>query len=164
MTATLNLMLLLIILIGLAGTLLPTLPGTGIILAGALLHALLSDFTPLTWPYLVTLALLFLAGYGGQYLLTAVTSRKMGASGYGIIGACLGLAAGIFTPIPGGVFAGAFLGGVAFELFFARKDLLAAMASGAGALLGLLLSLFFEFTIGLGMTAIIFFQLFRPAV
>ncbi|MCA1765852.1 MAG: DUF456 domain-containing protein [Desulfobulbaceae bacterium] len=161
MTDPLNIMLMVIILLGLAGTLLPSLPGTGIILVGALLHAVLTDFSPLAWQVLLVLILLCLAGYLGQYLITAVAGRKMGASKSGIVGACLGMLAGFILPIPGGIFAGAFIGAVAFEIIFDFKDLRLAMRSGAGSLIGVLLSLFFEFTVGLVMVGLISYRLFQ---
>ena len=164
MNDPLNIILLLFIFIGLFGTLLPNLPGTGIILAGAILHALLTDFTPLTWQHLLTLTAICLGGYIGQYLITAATSRKMGASKYGIIGACLGMLVGFITPLPGGIFAGAFVGAVSFEIFFALKDLQEALKAGTGALLGTLLSLFFELMVGITMAAIIFYRLFESGL
>ncbi|MCK4837752.1 MAG: DUF456 domain-containing protein [Desulfobulbaceae bacterium] len=160
MTDPYNIILTIIILLGLAGTLLPSLPGTGIILAGAVLHALLTEFSPLTGQYLLILTLICLGGFGGQYLITAFVSKKMGASRYGIIGACLGMVLGFILPIPGGIFVGAFLGAIAFEIFFDFKDLQEAMQSGVGALVGTLLSLFFEFVVGLSMATLIFYLLF----
>ena len=159
-TVTLNIMLLVIILFGLVGTLVPSLPGTGIILAGAVLHALLTEFNPLAWPYLLALTLVCLVGYFGQYLIAAITCRKMGASKYGVWGACLGMVVGFILPLPGGIFVGAFLGAVAGELFFDLKDLREAAKSGAGALFGTILALFFEFVVGLGMAIMIFYLFF----
>ena len=164
MTEPYNIILTIIILLGLAGTLLPSLPGTTIILAGALLHALLTEFRPLTGQYLLILALICLGGYIGQYLITAGVSKKMGASRHGIIGACLGMVIGFVLPVPGGIFAGAFLGAVAFEIIFDYKNLQEAMQSGVGALAGTLLSLFFEFTVGLTMATLIFYLLFSATV
>jgi hypothetical protein len=161
MTDLLNIMLVLTVLLGLAGTLLPSLPGTGIILAGAPLHAVLTDFSPLTWQHLLFLALLCLGGYLGQYLIVGAAGKKMGASKSGILGACLGMLAGFILPIPGGIFAGAFIGAVAFEIIFDLKDLREAMRSGAGSLIGALLSLFFEFTVGLAMAVVIFHQMIK---
>ena len=155
-----DIILVIIVLIGLIGTLLPSLPGTGIILAGGIFHALFNNFTPLTWQYLLILMTICLGGYLGQYLITAATSKKMGASKHGIIGACLGMLVGFVLPVPGGIFAGAFVGAVSFEIFFALKDLQEAMKAGAGALIGTLLSLFFELMVGLTMAAIIFYRLF----
>lgn len=160
MTDPYNIILMIIILLGLAGTLLPSLPGTGIILVAAMFHALLTGFNPLTGQYLLILALICLGGYAGQYLITAFVSKKMGASRYGVIGACLGMVIGFVLPIPGGIFVGAFLGAVAFEVFFDFKDLQEAMQSGVGALAGTLLSLFFEFAVGLAMATLIFYLLF----
>lgn len=160
MSDPLDIILMIIIFIGLIGSLLPSLPGTGIILAGALLHALLAEPSPLTWQNLLVLMAICLCGYIGQYLITAATSRKMGASKYGIIGACLGMFIGFILPVPGGIFAGAFVGAVSFELFFALKDLQEAMKAGVGALIGTFLSLFFEFMVGMVMAAIIFYRLF----
>jgi len=164
MTDPINIILIIVILIGLLGTLLPGLPGTTIIVAGAMLHALLTGFNPMTWQYLLLLTLICLGGYVGQYLITGATSKKMGASKYGIIGACLGMVLGFLLPIPGGIFGGAFLGAVSLELIFGLKNLQEAMKSGLGALVGTLLSLFFEFMVGLGMATIIFYLLVRNNV
>jgi len=164
MNDPLNIMLVLIVLVGLAGTLLPSLPGTGIILLGALLHGVLTDFSPFSWQRLLLLAILCLAGYLGQYLVTGAVGKKMGASKSGVLGACLGMLAGFILPIPGGIFAGAFIGAVAFEIIFDLKELRQAMKSGAGALIGALLSLFLEFTVGLIMAGMIFYLLFNSKV
>lgn len=163
LTDPLNIMLVIIVLIGLVGTLVPSLPGTGIIVIGAILHALLTEFNPFTWQYLLILTMICLVSYAGQYLITAATSKKMGASKYGIIGACLGMALGFILPIPGGIFVGAFIGAVAFEVFFDLKDLQEALKSGSGALIGTLFSLFFEFLVGLGMAIMIFYLLFSAS-
>ena len=80
----LDILLVIIVFAGLLGTLVPSLPGTGIILIAAILHALITEFSPLTWQVLLILAGLCFGGYAGQYLVTAATSRKMGASKYGI--------------------------------------------------------------------------------
>lgn len=163
MTEYHNILLTIIILLGLAGTLLPSLPGTTIILAGAVLHGMFTEFNPLTGQYLLFLTLICLGGYIGQYLITALVSKKMGASRYGIIGACLGMVIGFFLPIPGGIFAGAFVGAVIFEIIFDLKDIQEATRSGIGALAGTLLSLFFEFAVGLTMTSLIFYLLFSTS-
>lgn len=157
----LDILLVIIVFAGLLGTLVPSLPGTGIILIAAILHALITEFSPLTWQVLLILAGLCFGGYAGQYLVTAATSRKMGASKYGIIGACVGMFVGFIMPIPGGIFAGTFVGAVLCEIFFALKDLQEALKAGTGALLGTLLSLFFEFLIGMIMAVIICYQIFR---
>ncbi|MBU0481672.1 MAG: DUF456 domain-containing protein [Proteobacteria bacterium] len=156
-----NALLVFVVFFGLLGTLFPALPGTAIILAAAVLHGLASNFAPLDWKFLFILTLVFLIGYGGQYAITAAGSKKMGASRYGIIGACLGMFAGLVLPIPGGIFAGTFIGAIAFEIIFDYKELQEALKAGVGALIGTLLSLFFEFMVGLLMAVLIFYRLYR---
>ncbi|MEN8141986.1 MAG: DUF456 domain-containing protein [Thermodesulfobacteriota bacterium] len=156
----LDILLVIIVFAGLLGTLVPSMPGTGIILIAAIVHALVTEFSPLTWQTILSLTVLCFVGYAGQYLVTAATSRKMGASKYGIIGACVGMFVGFIMPIPGGIFAGTFIGAVLCEIFFALKDLQEALKAGTGALLGTLLSLFFEFMVGMVMAVIICYQIF----
>ena len=155
-----NALLVIFVFVGLLGTLVPAMPGTTIILGGALIHGLINDFQPLSWGILLVLTLICLAGYAGQYLVTALGSKKMGASKYGVIGACIGMLAGFLLPIPGGIFAGTFIGAILFEIFFDLKEFQDALKAGVGALIGTFLSLFFEFFIGLIMAVLIFYKLF----
>lgn len=155
-----NSLLALTVFIGLLGTLVPALPGTTIILGGAIVHGLINDFAPMSWKFLLVLTLICLAGYAGQYLVTAAGSKKMGASRYGIIGACLGMLAGLILPLPGGIFAGTFIGAILFEIVFDLKEFQDALKAGVGALIGTLCSLFFEFFVGLVMAILIFYKLF----
>ncbi|MFN9960529.1 MAG: DUF456 domain-containing protein, partial [bacterium] len=89
--------------VGLAGTILPLLPGTGLILSGVLLYEWLLA-TPETHLGAATLI-----GMGGlvvvSYLIDFVTmlmgSNRFGASKLGIYGAMIGLFVGIFFSLPG---------------------------------------------------------------
>ncbi len=149
-----------VVFVGLLGTLIPALPGTTIILAAAVIHGLANDFTPMSGKFLLILTAICLTAYAGQYVIAAVGSKQLGASKYGIIGACLGMLAGFILPIPGGIFAGTFIGAIAFEIIFDLKELQEALKAGIGALIGTLLSLFFEFLVGLVMAILIFYRLF----
>ena len=152
--------LLLIVAAGLAGTMLPAVPGSAIILAGALFHAVMTDFHPITWPVLALLTVLFLAGWLGQYAIAGAGSKKMGASRYGMTGAVIGLFIGLVFPVPGGILMGAFAGAVAGELLFGGQETRQAMRSGLGALAGTIASMFFEFFVGLVMAGIIAFRFY----
>ena len=156
-----NIALAVIVAAGLAGTMLPAVPGSAIILAGALFHALMTDFHPITWPVLFLLTGLFLAGWIGQYAVTGFGSRKMGASPYGMAGAVAGLFLGLVFPVPGGILLGAFIGAVAGELVFGGQETRQAMRSGLGALIGTIASMFFEFFIGLVMAGVIAFRFYN---
>jgi len=115
----------------------------------------MTDFNPISWPVLAVLALLFIAGWLGQYVIAGAGSRKFGASRFGIIGAGIGLFFGFVLPLPGGILMGAFAGAVIGEFFFGNQELKKAMRAGIGALAGTIASMFFEFFVGLIMAAIL---------
>ncbi len=146
-----DLLLTIFLVMGIFGTFLPVLPGPSIIVAGACIHGVLTDFQPLTMVHILVLILFALAAWGSQYLFTALGARHFGGSKKGIIGATIGLVAGFFIPIAGGMLIGAFIGGLACELYFEQKELRAAAKSGAGAVVGIISSFALELMISVAM-------------
>ncbi len=134
-------------LLGLAGTLLPVIPGAPLIWAGMLFYGLITDFQGLPIRFFAGQGLIVAAVMGIDYLATALGSRYSGGSKAAPVGAALGLVAGVILfNLPGlliGPFAGAFLA----ELFFGRHPE-QAWRSGLGAVIGFLggipLKLFLE--------------------
>lgn len=155
MDLTANIILLIVLFAGVIGTLFPVVPGTGIILAAATLHAVVTGFEPINGTVLIVLAVLCVVSWVGQYALTAIGSKKFGSSGYGVIGACVGMVVGLILPVAGGIFIGTFLGAFLFEVCFAVKNMRQGINAGIGALIGTLFSLFFEFFIAIAMAWII---------
>lgn len=121
--------------VGLLGSLIPFLPGTPLILAGAALHAAATGFDPIGPGRLAVLTLLALAGYGLDYAAGALGARRFGGSGWAVAGALVGGIAGLFFGLPGLLLA-PFLGAVAGELVHTRA-LDRSLRSGLGALIGL---------------------------
>ena len=122
--------------IGLVGSVLPGLPGTPLVLAAAVLHRLYfgaASVGNLVLALLVGLALLALLL---DYLGSLVGARKLGATWRGVIGAVLGAVCGLMAG-PVGLVVGPFLGATALELASGREFKEAAKA-GLGAFLGLL--------------------------
>jgi uncharacterized protein YqgC (DUF456 family) len=142
-----DLLLIIFLVLGIFGTFLPVLPGPSIIVAGALLHGLLTGFQPLGIGHILVLTLFALAAWGSQYLLTALGARHFGGSKKGIWGATIGLLIGFFLPLAGGMLIGAFLGGLVAEIYFEQKELRAAATSGAGAVTGIIASFALELLI-----------------
>jgi uncharacterized protein len=106
--------------VGLAGTLLPGIPGGGLILAGVVTFAIWTGFEWLSWPTLVLVSLLALVGGIGQYFVSSYGARKFGASRWGAVGAAIGFFVGlVFSPI--GALAGAFAGAMVVELIRHRR-------------------------------------------
>ncbi|MCK5230597.1 MAG: DUF456 domain-containing protein [Desulfobulbaceae bacterium] len=161
MDLTADIILLIVLLAGVIGTLFPVVPGTGIILAAAVLHAVVTKFDPINGTVLVVLTVLCVVSWVGQYALTAFGSKKFGSSRYGVIGACVGMVVGLILPVAGGIFIGTFLGAFLFEVCFAVKNMKQGIKAGIGALVGTLFSLFFEFFIAIAMAWIIVVRVFR---
>lgn len=75
-----DILLIIFLAMGIIGTFLPVLPGPSIIVAGALLHGLLTSFQPLSILHILVLIIFALAAWGSQYLLTALGARHFGGS------------------------------------------------------------------------------------
>jgi uncharacterized protein len=100
----------LLMLIGLAGTVLPLLPGTTIILAAAVLHHLmLGAEKSVGWWTIAGLAALTAVSYLVDFFSGAVGAKWFGATRWGAIGGLLGAIVGIFFGIIG-VFVGPLVG------------------------------------------------------
>lgn len=124
----------LLVLVGLAGIVLPALPGVPVILFGLVLMAWLDGFVHVGVSTLVWLSLLAILSVLVDFLATAEGARRFGAGRHAILGATLGLLVGMFFGIIGillGPFVGAVLGHLASK---ARLD--ASMRAGVGATIG----------------------------
>jgi uncharacterized protein len=101
--------------IGLAGSVIPVLPGPMLIWLGALVWAWADGFTRVGWGTLTLLAVLALAAWGSDLFLTTVMSRRAGASWKAILGAIVGgiVGAGLLSALPIlGTVLGAVLGAI----------------------------------------------------
>lgn len=127
-----------LILVGLIGTLLPVMPGALLVFLGMFAGAWADDFSRVGWAVLGVLAILTVLFYVLDFLAGAYGARRLGASRWGVIGAILGALVGMFFGFIG-VVVGPFVGAVVGELL-ARRGLLEASRAGAGAWIGLVLS------------------------
>jgi uncharacterized protein len=125
-----------LIIIGLAGTVLPALPGTLLVLAGIVLGAWLDDFTRVKPWVVAVIAVLAVLAWVTDYLATVMGAKKAGASTLAIVGAALGTIAGIFMGLVGVLFM-PFVGAVIGE-FIAQKNAKQAAKVGLATWLGLL--------------------------
>ena len=121
--------------VGLVGAALPVVPGTPLILAGALLYAFATDFTPVGLGRLAVLCALALLGAIVGAVAGSVGARRAGGSHRAAIGALLGLVVGLFTA-PIGLVVGPVAGAILGELSRAQP-LRASVRAGLGTLVGL---------------------------
>jgi uncharacterized protein YqgC (DUF456 family) len=125
-----------LVLVGLAGTLLPLLPGIPLMLLGMVIAAWADDFTRIGWVTLVILAVLTALSFVVELAAAALGAKRVGASREAVIGAALGTVLGFFLGLVG-LILGPFLGALAGELL-ARRDPARAMQVGIGAWVGFL--------------------------
>jgi uncharacterized protein YqgC (DUF456 family) len=155
-----------IMLIGLAGTVLPMLPGLPIMWAGALIYALVTGFEEIGWVFLVVFGVLAVLVVFGvlaavttllDYVANLYGAKKMGASGWGIFGALVGMLVGLFSAGLIGLLVGAFLGAILGELLGGKKSS-QALKAGVGTFLGFLGGTFLKFVIGCIMMGAFLFE------
>jgi len=134
--------------IGVAGTVLPALPGPPLVFAALLLAAWIDDFQRVGYLSLALLSALTLLTLMVDLAAGYVGAKRVGASRLALVGAAVGTLVGIFLGIPGiifGPFAGALLG----ELI-ARGDALragrVAFATWLGMLIAVIVKLAVVFT------------------
>ena len=138
--------------IGLIGTVLPIFPGTAVILAAAILHRImLGPEKSIGWPSILVLLFLALASYAIDFAGGWFGARRFGATRWGMLGAVVGAIVGLFFGLPG-LLVGPVLGALAGEII-GGKRLVAAGRAGWGALLGNLAAMLGKLLIALAMVS-----------
>ena len=120
--------------LGLAGVVLPGLPGAWLIVVGLALIAGADGFMRVGVPMLVTIGVIGAASYTIDFLAAGLGTRRAGASPRAMLGATLGTLAGLFFGLPGLVL-GPFVGAVLGELSV-RRDIRQAGRAGVAAWIG----------------------------
>jgi uncharacterized protein YqgC (DUF456 family) len=126
-----------LVIVGMAGTILPALPGTPLVFLGLLAGAWADGFQKVGWFTLVLLGILTAASLAVDFLATSMGAKRVGASVLAVVGAAIGTAVGLFLGIPG-LILGPFIGAVIGE-YISRRDLRQAGKVGLGTWLGLVL-------------------------
>jgi uncharacterized protein YqgC (DUF456 family) len=143
----------LLMVIGVIGSVAPLIPGVPLVLAGVYVYALGTGLDAGIGPgHLVVFTLLAGAAMMASMLANVVGTRVAGGSRAAVVGAAVGLIGGMFVGGPIGLLVGPFVGAVAFEMLSGRAAR-QAVRSGAGAALGLLMGRVAEFAVALGLTA-----------
>jgi len=149
----------LMVIVGIAGTVLPVLPGVVLVFAGIVLAAWIDGFTVITGWTIGVLAVLTVVGFAIDYVAQMVSAQRAGATWQGLAGAAAGTVAGIFTGLWGLLFMP--LVGAAVGEFISHRDALRAgrvgLATWIGLLVGAVLKLAIVFTMtGIFVAALVF--------
>ena len=104
MQTTLWILSIALILVGVAGTILPALPGTILVLAGIVLGAWIDGFTRVSGLTVGIVAVLTAVAWAADYFAGVIGAKRAGASREAVLGALIGTVLGIFTGLWGLVF------------------------------------------------------------
>jgi uncharacterized protein len=126
----------LLVAVGIAGTVLPALPGPVLVFAGLLAGAWADGFQRVGVGTLVLLGALTALAYVVDLAAMVLGVQRAGASRRAVAGAALGLLVGLPFGLPG-LLLGPFVGAVAAELTV-RRDLGRAGRAGVAAWIGFL--------------------------
>ncbi len=129
----------LLVAVGLAGMLVPALPGTAFVFAGLVVGAWADDFARVSGTTISILAALTALAYAAEFGASLLGAKRFGASRQAVLGAALGTVVGLFFGLPGillGPFAGAVLGEYSY-----RRNLGQAGRVGFGTWVGFALGM-----------------------
>jgi len=125
--------------VGLAGILLPALPGTPLVFGGLLLAAWADGFQNVGVGTVVVLAALTALAFCVDFISSSLGARGAGASRWAVVGAALGTLIGVFFGFAG-IILGPFLGATIGE-FVARRNLARAGRAGVATWIGFMLGI-----------------------
>lgn len=147
----------LLILIGLAGTVLPALPGIPLMFGGMLLSAWAGGFSQLGWPTLTVLGVLTAMALLADLVAGLLGAKRVGASMWALVGAAIGTVAGLFFGLFG-LLLGPFVGALVGELI-AGSTLRRAADVGVGAWIGFVVGAVLKVAIAFAMLGVFVFAL-----
>lgn len=149
---------LVLVLVGLAGAVLPALPGLPFVFGGLWLIAYADHYARVGPAMLGVLAAMLVVGLVMDFVAGSLGAKRFGASPQAITGSLIGAFVGMFFGLPGLVL-GPFVGAVIGELR-ARRSVGEATISGIGAWVGLMLGIVAKLVIGLVMIGVFAFDYF----
>lgn len=150
--AAVYLLAIVLILFGLVGAVLPSLPGIPMIFGGIWLAAAADDYRHLSTTWLIVLGVLAAFGIAMDFIAASLGAKRVGASSAAVWGASIGTVVGLFFGIPG-LILGPFVGALAGELFSSRSVLRSAHV-GISTWLGLLFGALVKLVLSVIMVAI----------
>ena len=122
---------------GLAGVVLPVIPGSALLVGGALLVGWADGFTRVSGWTVAVCAVIGAAIWVVDFAAGVLGAKAFGASKWAVIGSAVGLVVGLFLGLPG-IVLGPAIGALAFE-YMRDPNFDRALRAGAGAFVGFVL-------------------------
>ncbi len=137
---------------GLAGSIIPALPGLPMIFGGIWLTAAVDDYRHLGLWWLLIIGGLGTAGVIIEFIASTLGAKRVGASRLALWGASMGTLAGMFLGIPG-LILGPFIGALLGE-FASGTSVLRSAHVGVGTWIGLLFGTLMKLVISFMMVGL----------
>jgi uncharacterized protein YqgC (DUF456 family) len=147
----------LIVVAGLAGTVIPAIPGVPLVFAGLFLGAWINHFESISWVMVSVLGVLTVVAWAVDFIAGALGTRYLGASSRAFWGATIGAVVGLFFGLVG-ILIGPFAGAVIGELS-GGSDMVSSGRAGLGAWLGMVVATAVKLAIAFLMIGLVIFQL-----
>lgn len=148
---------LLIMFVGVLGTVLPIIPGPIVIFVAALIYAVLERFQTIGWPTLLVLGVLTVLATTADVWASSIGAKMGGASGWSIVAGLVGGLIGLVVfSLPGAIIGA--VGGVLLIEIIRVRDLRTALKAGSGWAIGWVLSTILQLVTGLVMVVIFVWQ------
>ena len=141
-----------LIVFGLAGTVLPLLPGTVLVWGGIVLGAWIDDFARVGITTVVVVSVLAVLAWALDYVAGLMGAQKVGASKQALLGAAAGTVVGLFMGLVGVLFMP--LVGAAIGEYLARKDQTRAVKVGVATWVGIMVGLIAKVVLAFMMVGI----------
>lgn len=149
----------LLIVVGIAGTVLPMLPGVPLVFAGLLLAAWHGGFDQVGIVTMVIIGAIAAMAWAVDFFASVITAKKAGASKYALWGAAIGALVGIAGGVAG-LIIGPAIGAIIGELI-THKDTTKATTVGIAAGLGFVLALAIKIVLVLTMLAVFAYAYYK---
>lgn len=147
-----------LVVVGIAGVVLPALPGLPLVFAGLLVAAWADGFTRVGWIPLTIIGVLTALSLLVDLAASIWGAQRLGASAKAVWGSALGTLAGLFF-MPIGIFVGPFLGAWVGEYWHSRT-IGKATRIGVGTWLGIILGTATKLALGICMLGVFAFAWF----
>jgi uncharacterized protein len=137
MTLVLWIVAVVMMVVGVVGTVLPAIPGPTFVFAGIALAAWIDDYARISGWIVVAVGMLAALTWVIDIVASMAGAKRVGASPWAIAGAAVGTIAGVFAGFVGLLFMP--LAGAAIGEYLAKRDLIRAGKVGVATWLGMLI-------------------------
>ncbi|MFB2882324.1 DUF456 domain-containing protein [Floridanema aerugineum] len=170
-------LLIVLMVVGIIGALVPGIPGASLILVSIFVWGALDGFTQGVWIALGTALAVLLLSLGIDFLAAYWGGKQAGASNWGQVGAFVGLTLGFFGFLPAlpvggplvGVLFGPLLGAIIGEFLYHRElefepRLKLAAKAGVGIVVGTLVGRLIQGVLAIASVVVFIFTTWPPGV